>query len=74
MDGKACKTELTAGSYSSAYPKAVYYPGQQVILVHPMKVFLFGLENDTFLNSLRFTNFLAFYFILKNYKIRFSVN
>jgi len=37
MDGKACKTELTAGSYSSAYPKAVYYPGQQVILVHPMK-------------------------------------
>jgi len=37
MNGKACKTELTAGSYSSAYPKAVYYPGQQVILVHPMK-------------------------------------
>ena len=38
MDGKACKTDLTGGSYSSAYPKAVYYPGQQVILVHPMKV------------------------------------
>jgi len=37
MNGKACKTDLTAGSYSSAYPKAVYYPGQQVILVHPMK-------------------------------------
>jgi len=37
-NGDACKTKYTSGSYSTSYPKAVYYPGQQVILVHPMKV------------------------------------
>jgi len=37
MDGAACKTSLSGGSYSASYPKAVYYPGQQVILTHPMK-------------------------------------
>lgn len=37
MEGKACKTDLQGDSYNALYPKAVYYPGQQVILVHPMK-------------------------------------
>lgn len=35
MSGSPCKTSTQ--SYSSEYPSAVYYPGQQVILVHPMK-------------------------------------
>jgi len=36
-DGRACKTSLTSGSYSDEYPMAVYYQGQQAVLVHPMK-------------------------------------
>jgi len=36
--GNPCKTSLTESSYSQAHPMAVYYPGQQVVLAHPMKV------------------------------------
>lgn len=36
-EGKACKSDLTPNSYSSEYPMAVYYQGQQAVLVHPMK-------------------------------------
>lgn len=37
-DGKACKTNLDLqSSYSVDYPMAVYYSGQQAVLVHPMK-------------------------------------
>nr|XP_002127986.1 uncharacterized protein LOC100175308 [Ciona intestinalis] len=35
--GDVCKTRYSASSYSSEYPKAIYYPGQQVVIVHPMK-------------------------------------
>jgi len=37
QDGKACKTDYSDNSYSEEYPKAVYFPGQQVVIVHPMK-------------------------------------
>ena len=38
QDGKACKTDYSGSSYSDEYPSAVYFPGQQVVIVHPMKV------------------------------------
>jgi len=37
QQGKVCKTDYKGTSYSDTYPMAVYYPGQQVVLVHPMK-------------------------------------
>ena len=40
-EGRACKTDYNKGSYSEEYPKAVYFPGQQVVIVHPMKVYSF---------------------------------
>nr|CAB3260422.1 uncharacterized protein LOC100175308 [Phallusia mammillata] len=36
-DAPGCKTKYSNGAYSSEYPKAIYFPGQQVIIVHPMK-------------------------------------
>lgn len=37
QSGNPCKTTYSASSYSNSYPSAIYYPGQQVVLVHPMK-------------------------------------
>lgn len=37
QSGSPCKTKLSTGSYSNEYPKAIYFPGQQVVLAHPMK-------------------------------------
>ncbi|CAK8690801.1 unnamed protein product [Clavelina lepadiformis] len=36
-DSNACRGRRTSSSYTSDHPMAVYYPGQQVVLVHPMK-------------------------------------
>jgi len=35
--GNPCKTRYGASSYVEEYPQAIYYPGQQIVLVHPMK-------------------------------------
>ncbi|XP_076807142.1 uncharacterized protein LOC143450466 [Clavelina lepadiformis] len=36
-NGPGCRNTYAQGGYSSQYPKAIYYEGQQVILAHPMK-------------------------------------
>nr|XP_004225509.2 uncharacterized protein LOC101242977 [Ciona intestinalis] len=36
-EAQACGQSKGAGAYTQRHPMAIYYPGQQVVLVHPMK-------------------------------------
>lgn len=39
VNHKACfSAKDDAGAYSKEYPMGVYYPGQKVVLAHPVKV------------------------------------
>lgn len=39
QDGSQCQVSRNDGEYyDDTHQKAVYYPGQQVVLAHPMKV------------------------------------